>query len=93
MAFEMYDHNGKAVHHGLARTNGIRMHYTIAGEGPTILLLHGTPKTNAYWYQVMPILTRHFTVVGRISEVLVIRTSLAQAKVMTMRLWSEIWKD
>lgn len=64
MAFEMYDHNGKAVHHGLARTNGIRMHYTIAGEGPTILLLHGTPKTNAYWYQVMPILTRHFTVVA-----------------------------
>lgn len=61
---EMYDHNDNPVHHKFARTNGIRMHYTIAGEGPVLLLLHGTPKTNYYWYQVMPELTAHFTVVA-----------------------------
>ena len=61
---EMFDHNGKPVHHRFARVNGIRMHYVTAGEGPVLLLLHGTPKTNYYWYQIMPLLTPHFTVVA-----------------------------
>ena len=61
---EMYDHRGEAVKHIFARVNGIRMHYTIAGQGPVLLLLHGTPKTNYYWYKVMPILTEKFTVVA-----------------------------
>lgn len=60
----MYDHNGKAVRHLFASVNGIRMHYVTAGEGPVLLLLHGTPKTNYYWYQVMPLLTEKFTVVA-----------------------------
>lgn len=61
---EMYDHNGKAVKHQFASVNGIRMHYVIAGEGPVLLLLHGTPKTNYYWYQIIPLLTDKFTVVA-----------------------------
>jgi pimeloyl-ACP methyl ester carboxylesterase len=30
-----------------ARTNGIRLHYVSAGEGPLVLLCHGFPE---YWY-------------------------------------------
>ncbi len=61
---EMYDYENKPVKHGFARVNGIRMHYVMAGKGPAILLLHGTPKTNYYWYQVMPLLTEKFTVIA-----------------------------
>lgn len=61
---EMFDYTGQPVHHYFAGVNGIRMHYVVAGQGPALLLLHGTPKTNYYWYQVMPLLTEHFTVIA-----------------------------
>lgn len=61
---EMYDYNGKPVAHRFASVNGIRMHYVTAGQGPVLLLLHGTPKTNYYWCDVMPMLTKDFTVVA-----------------------------
>ena len=60
----MYDYKGNPVTHDFASVNGIRMHYVIAGEGPVLLLLHGTPKSNYYWCDVMPLLTKHFTVVA-----------------------------
>lgn len=62
--FEMYDHEGNAVQHGLARINGIKMHYTVAGNGPVLLLLHGTPKSAYYWCRIYPLLTDKFTVVA-----------------------------
>ena len=61
---ETYDHQGKPVTHGRARVNGIRMHYTTAGQGPALLLLHGTPKTHYYWYRLVPLLTSQFTIVA-----------------------------
>ncbi|PNS20666.1 hypothetical protein CAC42_2911 [Sphaceloma murrayae] len=61
---ETFDHTGAAVTHGRARVNGIRMHYITAGSGPALLLLHGTPKTHFYWYRLVPLLTRDFTIVG-----------------------------
>jgi pimeloyl-ACP methyl ester carboxylesterase len=61
---EITDHRGVAVAHGRARVNGIRMHYVSAGEGPPLLLLHGTPKNHVYWYKLLPLLTEHFTVVA-----------------------------
>lgn len=61
---ETYDHNKEAVIHGMARVNGIRLHYITAGSGPVLLLLHGTPKTHFYWYRILPFLTPHFTVVA-----------------------------
>lgn len=64
MAMEMYDFNHKPVLHDYASVNGIRMHYVTAGQGPVLLLLHGTPMTNIYWAKVMPLLTKHFTVVA-----------------------------
>jgi hypothetical protein len=61
---EVYDHTGNAVLHGRARLNSIRMHYYTAGDGPPLLLVHGTPKTNYYWYKLVPLLSRHFTIVA-----------------------------
>jgi len=61
---ETYDHAGKSVKHGRARVNGIRLHYITAGQGPALLLLHGTPKTSFYWYKLFPLLTEHFTLVA-----------------------------
>ncbi|KAF2159971.1 hypothetical protein M409DRAFT_70708 [Zasmidium cellare ATCC 36951] len=61
---ETYDHTGKPVKHGRARVNGIRMHYITAGQGPPLLLLHGTPKNSFYWYRLFPLLTEHFTLVA-----------------------------
>ena len=61
---EVYDHAGNAVRHGRARLNSIRMHYYTAGSGPALLLVHGTPKTNYYWYKLVPLLSKHFTIVA-----------------------------
>lgn len=61
---EIYDHNGDAVHHHMARVNGIRLHYVTAGKGPPLLLLHGTPKNHYYWYRIIPYLTPHFSIVA-----------------------------
>jgi pimeloyl-ACP methyl ester carboxylesterase len=61
---ETFDHEKCAVKHGMARVNGIRLHYITAGHGPALLLLHGTPKTHYYWYKIMPHLTPHFSVVA-----------------------------
>jgi hypothetical protein len=61
---EVYDHNRNAVRHHRARLNQIRMHYYTAGSGPPLLLIHGTPKTNYYWYKLVPLLTPHFTIVA-----------------------------
>ena len=35
------------MQHAYAEVNGLRMHYVTAGQGPTILFLHGFPE---FWY-------------------------------------------
>jgi pimeloyl-ACP methyl ester carboxylesterase len=44
--------------------NGIRIHYVIGGNGPTLVLLHGYPETSYAWFRVMPQLARHYTIVA-----------------------------
>jgi pimeloyl-ACP methyl ester carboxylesterase len=45
--------------------NGIRMHATTTGEGPTVLLLHGFPDTHAVWRkQVGPLAAAGYRVVA-----------------------------
>jgi len=61
---EIHDHDGKPVHHHMARVNGIRLHYIKSGSGPPLLLLHGTPKTHYYWYRIVPLLTKKFTIIA-----------------------------
>jgi pimeloyl-ACP methyl ester carboxylesterase len=44
--------------------HGHRVSYRIAGEGPVLLLLHGIANSSATWEPVVPLLSRHFTVIA-----------------------------
>ncbi len=44
--------------------NNIKINYTITGNGPPILLLHGYPQTLHMWRKLIPLLRTNFTVVA-----------------------------
>ena len=46
------------------RAGGLRWHVQVAGQGPTILLLHGTGAATHSWRDVLPLLAKDFTVVA-----------------------------
>lgn len=50
-------------HHRI-ELNGIRLHYTRAGAGEPVVLLHGFPMTSFYWRKVIPALAERFTVIA-----------------------------
>lgn len=58
------DHNGVPAKHGRALVNGVRLHYSVAGEGEPLFLLHGVPKTSYHWRRVIPLLTPYYTVIA-----------------------------
>ncbi len=43
---------------------GLCFHVQVAGEGPCLLLLHGTGASTHSWRGLLPLLARHFTVVA-----------------------------
>jgi magnesium chelatase accessory protein len=43
---------------------GLRWHVQVMGEGPALLLLHGTGASTHSWRDVMPRLAPHFTVIA-----------------------------
>jgi len=43
---------------------GLRWHVQQCGEGPVLLLVHGTGASTHSWRDLMPLLARHFTVVA-----------------------------
>lgn len=43
---------------------GVRFHVQVAGEGPCLLLLHGTGASTHSWRGLLPLLARHFTIVA-----------------------------
>lgn len=45
-------------------TNGIHLNCAVSGKGPPLLLLHGFPEFWGCWYEQIPALSRHFTVVA-----------------------------
>ena len=45
-------------------SGGLRWHVQIAGEGPVLLLLHGTGAATHSWRDLMPLLAKDFTVVA-----------------------------
>lgn len=53
--------NRKASH--FVDAAGLNWHVQVMGEGPVVLLLHGTGSSSHSWRDVMPILARQFTVV------------------------------
>ncbi len=50
--------------HHRVEVNGIRLHYTRAGAGEPLVLLHGFPMTSYYWRKVIPALAERFTVIA-----------------------------
>lgn len=45
-------------------TDGIRWHVQLSGEGPPLLLLHGTGASTHSWGGLMPLLAERFTVIA-----------------------------
>jgi magnesium chelatase accessory protein len=43
---------------------GLRWHVQVMGQGPVLLLLHGTAAGTHSWRDLMPLLAQHFTVVA-----------------------------
>jgi magnesium chelatase accessory protein len=46
------------------KAGGLRWHVQVAGQGPVMLLLHGTGASTHSWRGVLPLLAEHFTVVA-----------------------------
>ena len=46
------------------RAGGLEWHVQVAGEGPVLLLLHGTGAATHSWRGLLPLLTPHFTVIA-----------------------------
>src|SRR5271170_717138 len=47
-----------------AEIDEIKLHYLIAGQGPTVILLHGYTQTSRMWRPLIPKLATRFTVIA-----------------------------
>jgi pimeloyl-ACP methyl ester carboxylesterase len=47
-----------------AQIDGVTIHYTMGGSGPTVLLLHGFAETSRMWNPILPVLVAKFTVIA-----------------------------
>jgi pimeloyl-ACP methyl ester carboxylesterase len=47
-----------------AKIEGIKLHYTIAGRGTPLILLHGYAETSLMWTPIIPALAKRFTVIA-----------------------------
>jgi pimeloyl-ACP methyl ester carboxylesterase len=47
-----------------ANIDGAKIHYTIGGSGPAVILLHGFAETSRMWNPILPILGAKFTVIA-----------------------------
>ena len=48
----------------MGRVDGGKLQYLAAGQGPTIVLLHGYAETSRMWRPLIPRLAEHFTVIA-----------------------------
>ena len=53
-----------AIESRTAEIDGLKIHYLIAGRGPTVILLHGYAETSLMWRPIMPRLAKRFTVIA-----------------------------
>ena len=47
-----------------ADVNGQKLHYTLGGHGPAVVLLHGFAETSRMWKPILPVLSEKFTVIA-----------------------------
>jgi pimeloyl-ACP methyl ester carboxylesterase len=52
------------LEHRLVRTNGVRLHCVVSGEGPLVILLHGFPECWYSWRHQIDALATRFRVVA-----------------------------
>ena len=52
-----------AAHSQFVSTPGLRWHVQVMGQGPVMLLLHGTGASTHTWRRMLPVLAQQFTVV------------------------------
>ena len=43
---------------------GLRLHYSTAGKGPAVILLHGYAETSRMWRPLIPVLAKDYTVIA-----------------------------
>ena len=46
-----------------AEIHGAKLHYLMAGHGPTLILLHGYAETSLMWRPIIPALAHRVTLV------------------------------
>lgn len=56
--------NSRPIKSKFATVEGIKIHYLSAGQGPTVILLHGYTQTSRMWRPLIPKLTDKFTVIA-----------------------------
>jgi pimeloyl-ACP methyl ester carboxylesterase len=47
-----------------ANVLGVKVHYSMAGHGPAVILLHGYAETSRMWMPIIPVLATRFTVIA-----------------------------
>lgn len=52
------------IQHQWRTVNGVKLHITVAGSGPLLILLHGFPEFWFSWRHQIPVLAEHYTVVA-----------------------------
>ncbi|HVM74116.1 MAG TPA: alpha/beta hydrolase [Candidatus Saccharimonadales bacterium] len=56
--------SGSSIESKFSTVDGIKIHYLVAGHGPTVILVHGYTQTSRMWRPLIPKLTDRFTVVA-----------------------------
>jgi pimeloyl-ACP methyl ester carboxylesterase len=49
---------------GFVDSDGVKIHYRVAGKGPLVVLLHGFPDYHYSWRHQVPALSKHFRTVA-----------------------------
>jgi pimeloyl-ACP methyl ester carboxylesterase len=47
-----------------AEIDGVKLHYTTGGHGPSLVLLHGYAETSRMWTPILPLLGEKFTIIA-----------------------------
>jgi len=47
-----------------AEIDGVKLHYTTGGHGPSLILLHGYAETSRMWTPILPLLGEKFTIIA-----------------------------
>lgn len=60
----LHDRYGLGLRSGFAALQEIDLHYLSAGQGQTIVLLHGFPYFSGAWYKLFPALSENYRVIA-----------------------------